>query len=287
MERLAAGATRTLVQGMKLRLAAIIAPALVAFFTASAFAASEVTVRRLAFEHVGDAYAPVLVQPVNAPAAKLPGVLMVPNWMGVTDNAIAKASKVAALGYTVYIADLYTAATRPANPREAGATAGALRADRTLMRARAQAAFDHFQSLAADTGVPADNYAAIGFCFGGGAILEFARTGAPLKAFVSFHGDLVSPTLANDSKHIAGRVLVLHGDADPFVPAEHVNTWLDAMRATSADWQFVAYSGAVHSFTDPTAANPGQSQYHPVVAARAFAAMHTLLQEAFGTTPAE
>lgn len=268
---------------MKLRLAAFLA----SFAATLASAAPELTVRKLAYEHAGDAYAAVLVQPADATSAKLPGVLMVPNWMGVTDNAIAKASKVAALGYTVYIADLYTAGVRPKNAQEAGAAAGFVRADRALMRARTQAAFDHFKSLAADTGVPADTYAAIGFCFGGGAVLEFARTGAPLKAFVSFHGDLLSPTLAADAKNTAGRVLVLHGDADPYVPADHVQTWLAAMRATSADWQFVAYSGAVHSFTDPTAANPGQAQYHPVVAARAFAAMHTLLQEAFAAEPAK
>jgi dienelactone hydrolase len=249
-----------------------------------ASAAPELTVRKLAYDHAGDAYAPVLVQPANAASSQLPGVLMVPNWMGVTDNAIAKASQVAAMGYTVYIADLYTAEVRPTNGQEAGAAAGAVRADRTLMRARTQAAFDHFRSLAAESGVPADNYAAIGFCFGGGAVLEFARSGAPLKAFVSFHGDLLSPTLAADSKNITGRILVLHGDIDPYVPPEHVNTWLTAMRTTSADYQFVSYSGAVHSFTDPTAKNPGQSEYHPLVAKRAFAAMHSLLQEAFAKT---
>jgi dienelactone hydrolase len=268
---------------MKLRLAALFASVLATL----ASAAPELTIRKLSHDHAGDAYAPVLVHPANAASSQLPGVLMVPNWMGVTDAAIAKASKVAAMGYTVYVADLYTAEVRPKNAKEAGAAAGAVRADRALMRARTQAAFDHFRSLAVETGVPEDNYAAIGFCFGGGAVLEFARTGAPLKAFVSFHGDLLSPTLADDAKNTAGRVLVLHGDADPYVPADHVQTWLAAMRATSADWQFVAYSGAVHSFTDPTAKNPGQSEYHPVVAARAFAAMHTLLQEAFADDAAK
>jgi dienelactone hydrolase len=266
---------------MNLRLASLFLSVIVSL----ASAAPEMTVRKLAYDHDGAAFAPVLVQPATAPVAKLPGVLMIPNWMGVTDNAIAKASKVAAMGYTVYIADLYTAAVRPQNAKEAGAAAGSVRADRALMRSRTQAAFDHFRSLAAETGVPEGNYAALGFCFGGGAALEFARSGAPLKAFVSFHGDLLSPTLADESKNIVGHVLVLHGDIDPYVPPEHVNTWLAAMRTTSADYQFVAYSGAVHSFTDPTAANPGQAEYNPLVAKRAFAAMHALLQEAFAADP--
>lgn len=252
-----------------------------ALFGAGALAplfAAEPVVRRLAFERDGVAYAPALVMP--AEGRGLPGVLMVPNWMGVTEAAIAKAAKVAAMGYVVYVADLYTAAVRPADAQEAGAAAGAVRADRALMRTRAQAAFDHFRSLAGETGVPEGKYGAIGFCFGGGAVLEFARAGAPLRAVVSFHGDLLSPTLAADSRNILGSVLVLHGDADPFVPIEHVGQWHAAMRAASGvDWQFVAYAGAVHSFTDPTAAMPGRAEYNPVVAARAFAHMHTLFQE--------
>jgi len=271
---------------MKLRLHALLAPALAAstaFASLAPLATSspEVTVRKLAYEHAGDAYAPVLLQRTDALTAKLPGLLMVPNWLGVTDSSIEKASKIAAMGYTVYIADVYTATVRPKNGQEAGAAASAVRADRPLMRSRTQAAFDHFRSLTADSGVPEGQYAAIGFCFGGGTVLEFARAGAPLRAFVSFHGDLLSPTLADDSKNITGRVLVLHGDIDPYVPPEDVNAWLSAMRTTSADYQFISYSGAVHSFTDPTAKNPGQAEYNPVVAKRAFAHMHALLQEVF------
>lgn len=264
---------------MNLLRARLLAP-LLAFFTASAaFAAPGIEVTRPTYEHAGDAYAPAVVKPAGA--SGLPGVLMVPNWMGVTDAAIAKAEKVAALGYVVYVADVYTAAVRPQNPAEAGRAAGAVRADRALQRSRATAALAHFRSLAAETGVGADDYAAIGFCFGGGTVLELARSGAPLKAFVSFHGDLASPTLASDSKNIVGRVLVLHGDADPYVPAADVAAWQAAMRGTKADWQFVSYGGAVHSFTDPLAQNPGQAEYHPVVAARAFAAMDRFLKDAF------
>lgn len=276
-------ACRTPSPGFFAALVAALLP-LAASITSAASAAPEIAVTRPTYDHAGDTYAPAIVRPAGN--AALPGVLMVPNWMGVTAGAIAKASKVAALGYTVYVADVYTAAVRPKNAAEAGQAAGTLRADRALQRARTQAAFDHFRSLAAETRVPDDHYAAIGFCFGGGTVLEFARAGAPLRAFVSFHGDLTSPTLAADSGNITGRVLVLHGDADPYVPAADVNAWYAAMRATKADWQFVAYADAVHSFTDPTANVPGQAHYHPVVAARAFAHMHTLLQEAFAATAA-
>lgn len=252
---------------------------LTALLTLASIAAADIEVRPLAFDHDGQSFAPVLVHPTRADG--LPGLLMVPNWLGVTPQTIEKASRIAAMGYVVYVADVYGADTRPADGRAARELVGRFRGDRDLMRARVGAAHEHFLSLAGTTGVPAGHYAAIGFCFGGGAILEYARTGADLAAYISFHGDLLSPTLDADSAAITGRVLVLHGDADPVVPPDHVNQWMAAMRATEVDWQFVSYGGAVHSFTNPHANTPGSSQYHPEVAARAFAAMRTLLDEVF------
>src|SRR5690606_14483720 len=148
----------------------------------------------------------------------LPGVFIIPSWMGPNENTRKKAERVAEMGYVVYLADLYSENVRPTSPAEAAAAAGQLRQDRALMRKRVLAAFDHFRSIAPENGVAENQFAAIGFCFGGGAILELARTGAPLAAFVSFHGDLQSPTLSGDSGKIAGKVLVLHGADDPAVP---------------------------------------------------------------------
>lgn len=238
-----------------------------------------VEIHPLTFTHEGKAYAPVLVHPAGAPG--LPGLLMVPSWLGVTPQTIEKASRIAAMGYVIYVADAYGTDERPADGRAARELVGTLRGDRSLMRERVRIAHEHFLTLAGRTGVPAGHYAAIGFCFGGGAILEYARSGGDLAAFVSFHGDLLSPTLVSESAHITGRVLVLHGDADPIVPPDHVNQWLGVMRATTADWQFVSYGGAVHSFTNPHANSPGSSQYHPAVARRSFAAMRQLLDEVF------
>lgn len=240
-----------------------------------------ITVSEVHFTHDGRDYASRLVVPASASEQALPGLLMIPNWLGVTEAAVEKASRIAAMGYVVYVADVYTASVRPTGPAEAGRVAGALRADREEMRARIGAAWQHFRSLQADTRVPDNHYAAIGFCFGGGAVLEFARTGTDLRAVVSFHGDLLSPTLAADSRHIRARVLVLHGAADPYVPPAHVAEWESAMRTTQADWQLIAYGGAVHSFTDPHANQPGQAMYDARTANRSFAHMRLWLDEAF------
>lgn len=241
--------------------------------------AGAMEVREFEYTFNGIRFAPQVVVPETD--QPLPLILMVPNWMGVTEATIKKAKTIAERGAVVYVADVYSAEVRPTTAEEAGAAAGRLREDRPLMRARMEAAFRHLEELRGELLVRSEPAVAIGFCFGGGAVLEFARTGAPLSAFVSFHGDLLSPTLESDSGQIAGRVLVLHGADDPLVPPDHVATFEQVMRSTGVDWQFNSYGGAVHSFTDPQASMEGVAEYHPVVAARAFGEMERLWGEIF------
>jgi dienelactone hydrolase len=229
------------------------------------------------YELAGEAFEGTIVWPADA-LKPLPGILMIPNWMGPTEASLDKARKVAAMGYVVLMADMYGVDVRPQNAQEASAAAGAVRADRQVMRTRA---FRALQALRTESGVPLDpqRVAAIGFCFGGGTVLELARSGAALDAVVSFHGDLLSPTLEADAQRTRSRVLVLHGADDPYVPQEHVARFIAAMQGTEADWQLVQFSGAVHSFTDPNAAAPGQAEYHPRTAERAFRYMRALFDE--------
>jgi len=264
---------------LPLSIALLIAP----LTTGLAEESDEWTVAKVAYELNGTAYESLIVAPKQA-EGPLPGIFMVPNWMGVTDRAVEKAKRVSAGRHVVYVADVYGASVRPADAAEAGQTAGMLRGDREEMRQRANAAVDHFKSLAAGHGADPGRLAAIGFCFGGGAILELARSGAELAAFVSFHGDLISPTLEADSAAIKGAVLVLHGAADPLVPDDHVSMFKQAMAGTDVDWTLIAYGGAVHSFTDPTAADAGRAMYCERTAKRAFREMHSLFAEVFAAS---
>ncbi len=219
-----------------------------------------------------ETFAGKLVYPSKT-EGKLPGLLMVPNWMGPTDKSLEKAKRVAGDRYIVLMADLYGTKVRPTNPSEASKAAGFLRGNTDLMRKRGQTALDTL--LAAYESIPLDRerIGAIGFCFGGGAVLELARSGARLDGIVSFHGDLLSPTLGSDSGQTKGKVLILHGAADPAVTLDEVHAFSEVMADTEVDWEVIIYSGAVHSFTNPYASNPGRSEYHPEVARRAFAAM--------------
>ncbi|GGA94698.1 dienelactone hydrolase family protein [Agarivorans gilvus] len=210
---------------------------------------------------------------------QLPAVLMVPNWMGPTSGSLDKAKKIAAMGYAVMMADVYGTDVRPANADEAGKAAGVLRSDRALLRGRTKAALAAMKANLPPNADPS-KVAAIGFCFGGGAVLELARGGEPLAAVVSFHGNLDTPNPA-DANNIQAPILVLHGAIDPYVPPEQVAAFEKEMNEAKVDWQLIAYGGAVHSFTNPQANTVGKADYHPKAAARSFRAMDSLFKEVF------
>jgi dienelactone hydrolase len=243
-------------------------------------AEAAVVVKPHAYEIDGEAFEGLLIYD-DAVTTPRPGLVMVPNWLGVTERSAEKAARAAGEKYVVFMADLYGKAVRPSNPDEAKAAATSVRGDRPLMRKRAQAAVEAFKSQQV-VALETDKMAAIGFCFGGGAILELARSGSDLDAFVSFHGNLDTPN-PDDAKQIKAPVLVLHGADDPAVPKEQVDAFIAEMKATDADWQMNIYGNAVHSFTDPYANVPGRNEYNPEVAERAFQAMNNLLDEVFAS----
>ena len=240
-------------------------------------AQADITVQTVLYEIDGQPYEGLLVfdEAVTTPR---PGVLMVPNWMGVTEAAAEKAAKVAGSEYVVFVADMYGRDIRPQKADEAAAAATTVRNDRPMMRARANAALDVLRAQQGAVPLDIDNLAAIGFCFGGGTVLELARSGTEIRGVVSFHGNLDTPN-PDDAKAIRMPLLVLHGADDPFVPEQQVADFSAEMRAANVDWQLISYGGAVHSFSDPYAAMPGKAEYNPVVAKRAFLAMKQFFAE--------
>ena len=212
-------------------------------------------------------------------AERRPGILVVPAWNGVNDYARKRADMLAGMGYVALVADIYGKGVRPQGFDEAAREAGKYRGDRPLFRTRVAA------GLAALRKAPAADparLAAIGYCFGGQAVLELARGGADVKGVVSFHGALDSPT-PEDARNIKARVLVLHGADDPLVPEKNVLAFEAEMRAAGVDWQLVAYGGAVHSFTDWTAGNdPSRGvAYNEKADRRSWVAMRAFLDELF------
>lgn len=205
----------------------------------------------------------------DATTDKRPGLVMVPNWMGVTPIAVDRAKAIAGTRYVVLVADVYGAKTRPSDNKEAGALAGALKADPPALRARTQAAVDALVAQAPAVPLDPTKLAAFGFCFGGTAALELARSGAALDGFVSFHGGLASPAPATAGA-VKAPVLVLNGAADTYVSPQEIAAFQKEMTDAKADWQLVQLGGAVHCFAEPSAASPPGCVYDERAATRAY-----------------
>lgn len=214
-----------------------------------------------------------------------PGVVVCPEWWGNTKYAHDRAEMLAKLGYVAFAIDMYGKGKTTTDPKVAGEWSGAVMKDMELRRARARAGYD---VLAARPEVDKQRMGAIGYCMGGTVALELARGGAPLVALVVFHaGSLLAAgddaaALADNSR-IKAFVTVCHGQDDAFVPKGDVDRFHAQMKAAKIDYQFIAYAGAVHAFTNPDADTfkiPGIA-YNAHADARSWAALKSAFAEAF------
>lgn len=213
---------------------------------------------------------------------KRPGLVMVPNWKGVNDSAIAKAKQLAGDDYVVLVADVYGKGVRPKTDAEAGPVATKLRNERPVLRARALKAIDVLKAQAGKAPLDASRIGAVGFCFGGTTVLEMARAGAPLAGVVSLHGGLGSPLPATaGGTHPS--VLVLNGADDKSVSKDDIASFEQEMNAAKVDWEFTNYSGAVHCFAESDANSPPGCLYNPRAAKRAWKALDEFFDERFET----
>ncbi|WP_241608534.1 dienelactone hydrolase family protein [Rosenbergiella australiborealis] len=235
---------------------------------------SQITTQTITYQAGETALAGILVFPAEV-SHPLPGLVMAPNWLGVTENAAKLAKKVAAEGYVVLVADLYGETVCLADPDAAGAAMMDVK-NTPAEVGRMNAAIDALKSQSS-AAVDAQKISVFGFCFGGHCALELARSGADIRAAISFHGGL--DTCGDyDSTQIKAEILVLDGAKDPLVPREQLAEFAREMTTVNVDWQLISYHDAVHSFTDETANKPGVAEYHPQVSDRAFTQMFELLK---------
>ena len=231
----------------------------------------------------GQPFQGVLVYDDAGPKSR-PGLLMVPNWMGVNVSAVEKAKRMAGGDYVVLVADVYGTAVRPKSPQEAGAASGALKADRAKLRARMQKAVDALRAQAGRAPLDPRRIGAFGFCFGGTSVLELVRSGAALDAAVTLHAGLDAATPAAPGS-VRAPLLVLNGAADKSVPRDDVAKLQAELTAGGADWQFVDFGGAAHCFAEADAGSDPKSncRYDPRQAPRAWRMMAEFFRERFAS----
>ena len=192
------------------------------------------------YEIEGEAFEGYMV----SPAKKAPLVLLIHDWDGLTGYEVKRSEMLAELGYAVFAADLYGKGIRPTELKDKKRITGELYKNRARMRRLLAGAVDAAKAKGLDT----SNAIAIGYCFGGTAVLELARTGAALKGFVTFHGGLAIPE-GQDYSKTRGEVLVFHGTADSAVTMDDFAALAKELEEKKVRHEMITYSGAPHAFT--------------------------------------
>jgi len=208
-----------------------------------------------------------------------PGVLVVHEWWGLNEYAKGRAEALAKLGYTAFACDMYGNGQVTDHPKDAGAMASDVRKNVTVWQGRAKAALNVLQKHPT---VKPDQLAAIGYCFGGSTALQLAYSGAPLKAVVTFHAALPTPS-AEQARAIQPKILINHGADDFFIPAKSIEDFKTALETAKKPFEFLSFPGAVHSFTVAGAEklNIKGMAYQEAADAQSWAAMRKLFSEVF------
>ncbi|MEN8170855.1 MAG: dienelactone hydrolase family protein [Pseudomonadota bacterium] len=211
-----------------------------------------------------------------------PGILVVHEWWGHNEYARSRARQLAGLGYTALAVDMYGEGKQAAHPEDAAKFSGALMQNMPLAEERFRAALHLIREQPT---VDAERIGAIGYCFGGGIVLEMARRSFDLDAVASFHGSLTT-TSPPEKGAVRAKILVANGAADPFVKPEHIKIFKAQMDAAGADYRLENYPSVKHSFTNPDADKYGEKfalplAYDAGADKASWAAMRQLFDEAF------
>ena len=191
---------------------------------------------------------------------KRPGVLVVPEWWGLNEYAKMRARMLAELGYVALGVDMYGDGNVATTPDDARRFSSEVMKNFEVAKARFMAAMDFLKQQPA---VDPNRIAAIGYCFGGGVVLNMARQGTDLRGVASFHGGLTAVKPAQPGS-VKAKILVLHGRADKFITPEQIEAFKQEMKSAGVDFRFISYPGATHSFTNPEATELGKKFNMPI-----------------------
>lgn len=218
----------------------------------------------------------------DAIKGKRPGVLVVHEWWGHDDYARKRARMLAELGYSAFALDMYGTGKLAKHPDNAKKFMTEVTSNMAVARKRYNKALSILKAQAATND---EKLAAIGYCFGGGVVLDMARQGIPLKGVASFHGSIGTQEPAKKGA-VKAKLLVLNGADDPFVTKEQISALKKEMRDAGANLEFVNYKGTKHSFTNPIADSFGKKfnmplAYNPDADKKSWIKMQQFFKEIF------
>ena len=211
--------------------------------------------RKVAYQHNGRDFEGLIVYD-DSVKTKRPVVFMQPDWKGIDKDTTGQARTVAGKDYVVLMADMFGKGygDKPKQRDELRAGMLAVHKDLPFTLACGGKAFDALMAEADKLGVAdTSKVGAIGYCAGGGFALEQARAGATFKGVVVFHVTNPNPVVPGTPCNIKGRVLAIHGRADPVTPTPMMDALEDELTEARVDWHIVTFGRGVHSFCDPTA----------------------------------
>jgi dienelactone hydrolase len=240
-----------------------------------------VAIERVSYQAGGKTFIGALVYDDKV-SGKRPLMLMAPNWLGVTDDAISRTEMMTGSRYVGFVADMYGDGRTSAGPPEAADLADSLRNDPAERRLRITAALAALVSESEGRGIgDATRKAAVGFCFGGGNVLELARAGADVQATVCLHGDLATKAPPARPGEIKSALLVLHGSADPVSDKSQRDAFEAEMTAAKARWQMLVFGAVVHSFCETESNVPGIAEYNEPAARQSYRLLDHFISVAF------
>ena len=241
-------------------------------------AVAEVQTRTIAYQH-GNSELEGYLAWDDRFDGKRPGVLVVHEWWGLNEYARSRVRQLAEQGYVAFAPDMYGTGKVTSHPDQASAWMKEIQENVQQWVARADSGLSVLKQQAV---VDSGQLAAIGYCFGGATVMHMAYAGLDVDVVASFHGSL---PVASESQlaGIKARILVAHGNADPFVPAERVGAFRDALAKSTADWTMMEFGGVKHSFTNPGAGDYGIDAlvYDPPADRQSWQMLLWLLDETF------
>jgi len=214
-------------------------------------------------------------------SGKRPLLLVMSNWLGVNDTIMKRAEKMAGDKYVAFCADMYGDGKTCDGPPTSQDWMMAVRSDRVEGRKRVNAGLQTLIAEANKRGIgDSSKKAAVGFCFGGGNVLELARSGADLDAVVCLHGDLAT-TMPAKKGDIKAAIFVMHGSKDPVAPKADRDALEAEMDGIGANWQLLDFGGRLHSFAEEETMMKGMAEYNAPAAYQTYRMLDDFIQDAF------